>query len=352
MSKKIKPELRQISLNAEQQAVVSARSGFYVCYAGPGSGKTSTCVQRMASIIQEGVDPSTILALSFTSTAAKNLRERVEALTGPLSIIRTAGSMTLHSLALKFAEEERDEFGFELDEFPLATEPIAGKLSGESARRYEVDPRSLRASISLFKRGRVRPKTAIREAEEKIDPKQLKLALAYADYDKRCREAKVLDFDSLMFEMVDVLSKKPEVRERWQYKFVTCDEGQDCCQTDWDLLKLLSEKHKSLLVVGDPGQSCFGFRGASPELFLNMDKMFPGTQKLFLAANYRSSKEIVSFLKEIGPVRELAERFHTDNKPTGWGPEVRGFLNVSEESAWIVKSIKETLCPTTQLPLE
>jgi DNA helicase-2/ATP-dependent DNA helicase PcrA len=343
MPTKKKPIPKQIILNEEQQTVTNARAGLYACYAGPGSGKTSVAVRRMAAMIQEGVDPNSILALSFTATAARNLRDRVEALTGPLSITRTAGSMTLHSLALKFAEEERNEFPFELADFPLATEPVAYKLSAEASKRYEIDPRSLRSAISLFKRNRVRPNQAVHDAEEKSDPKQIRLAMAYKAYDKKCREEKVLDFDSLMFEMVDLMSKKKEVRSRWQYQFVTCDEAQDCCRTDWELLKLLSEKYGNLLVVGDPGQSVFGFRGASPKLFLNMEEMFPGTRKLFLATNYRSTKELVGFLKEIGPVPELSEKFTTPNDQ-GIRPEIRGFTGPVDEAKWVVSKIKEELC--------
>jgi DNA helicase-2/ATP-dependent DNA helicase PcrA len=142
-----------------------------------------------------------------------------------------------------------------------------------------------------------------------------------------------------MFEAVELMEKKPEIRSRHQYEFVTCDEGQDCSKTDWDLLKLLSEKHKNLMVVGDPGQSIFGFRAASPKLFLEMDKMFPGTKKLFLATNYRSTKQLVEFLKEIGPVKELSEKFVTPNEE-GIRPEVVGFKNAAEEAAWVISQIK------------
>jgi len=336
--KKLTP--KPLLLNEEQQAVVNAREGFWCVMSGPGSGKTSACVRRMAALIQEGISPDQILALSFTATAARNLRDRVEALVGKLEFTRVAGSMTLHSLALKFAVQEREEFSFELADQPLATEPVALKLCAAVDRKHELDPRSLRPVVSVFKRNRVRPAEAIRLAESKLDAKQLRLALAYKAYEKVCRENKVLDFDSLMFEMVDLLEKKPEVRERWQYAFVTCDEAQDCCQTDWDLLKRLSEKHRALLVVGDPGQSVFGFRGASPHLFLDMEKMFPGTKKLFLATNYRSTKQLVGFLKEIGPVQELASKFTTPNEE-GVRPEVRGFPTPMHEAVWVVQQIKE-----------
>ena len=328
---------KPISLNEEQRAVVNARSGVYCTMAGPGSGKTFACVQRLAALLQEGVSPDDILALSFTATGAKNLKTRVEEITGPWSINRTAGSMTLHSLALKFAEQERAEFPFELAEFPLLTEP--NKIIGESARKFEVKPPVLQQFVSLQKRNRVRPGEAIKQAESGGKATEIKLALAYKDLDRRMRETKLLDFDSLMLEMVELMEKNVEVRSRHQYLYVTCDESQDCCKTDWQLLKLLTEKHGNLMCVGDPGQSVFGFRGASPTLFLEMEKMFPGTQKLFLATNYRSSKELVQFLREIGPVKELSEKFTTPNG-SGPVPRVIGFSSSIDESTWVVNQIR------------
>lgn len=331
---------KPIRLNEEQQAVVAARNGIYAVYAGPGSGKTSTCVERIVSLIQEGSSVDDILALSFTVSGAKNLRTKIEAKTGPWSIKRTAsGSMTLHSLALKFAESERGEFPYELAEFPLATELVANKLSAEAARRYEIDPRHLRSSTSLFKRTRIRPGQAIKSAELSGKTAEIKLALAYKDLDKRMRDTGTMDFDSLMFEMVELLDKNSAVRDRWQYQFVICDEAQDCCKTDWQLLRLLSEKHGNLMCVGDPGQSIFGFRGADLDTFLNLECLFPGVQKLFLAANHRSSPEIVGFLKGIGPVPELAEKFHTQN-PSGPVPVIRGFTTSADEVQWVVDQIK------------
>ena len=342
-AKKPKPTPKQIVLNEEQQAVVSALSGVWCCLSGPGSGKTQVVSARYAKLIQDGVPPENILSLSFTKGAAKNLQGRVEEQTSPLSINRTvAGSVTFHSLALSFAQTERDEFDFTIAEFPLATEPVANKLAGEAARRYELDFRTLRPRVSLWKRSRVSASQAVRDAEAALNAKELKLALAYKEYDKRCRAEGLLDFDSLMYQMVEILSKKKDVRDRWQYQYVMADESQDNCITDWQLLKLLTEQHGNLLCVGDPGQSVFGFRGASPKLFLEMELMFPGTTKLFLATNYRSSKDLVDFLKEIGPVPELASKFTTQN-PGGPAPIIRGFANPVDEAAFVVSCIKEGL---------
>ena len=103
-----KAEPKKIELNEEQREVVSARHGRYAVLAGPGAGKTSVLVERLVRLVEEGVTPSDLLSLSFTSTAAKNLRDRVEARVGKLSTNRTAGCLTFHSMALSFAQEEHD----------------------------------------------------------------------------------------------------------------------------------------------------------------------------------------------------------------------------------------------------
>jgi DNA helicase II / ATP-dependent DNA helicase PcrA len=331
---------KQITLNDEQREVVSAREGYWQCLAGPGAGKSACLVARFAALIQEGVSPDNVLSLSFTKTAAKNLRDRVEAQVGKLTTTRTAGAVTFHSLALSFAGEERNEFGFELAEFPLATEPVANKLSGESARRHEIDPRNLRATISIWKRKRLRASAVIKDFENKLDAKGLKLALAYKDYEKRCKENGVLDFDSLIFEMVEILDKKLEVRSRWKRDWLQLDESQDMSKIEWDLARLVSGK--SVLAVGDVSQGIYGFRGSDPKIFAEMGVIFPGTKTLYLSCNYRSTPEIVNFIRPIAASQDLASRFHAVNA-SGPVPEVKGFVSPGAEAEWVVKSIKESL---------
>ena len=335
-AKKSKPA--PVSLNEEQQAAVDFGSGYACVMAGPGSGKSSALVQRFARLISDGVSPDDILSLTFTSTAAKNLRERVESLVGKLSIIRPgSGSMTFHSWALQFAQEESDEYPFKLAEFPLATEPIANKLSGESARKFELDPRSLRSVASLYRRRRVCPREAVRDAESKLDPKQLKLALAYKDYCKRQENEGLLDFDSLIFHAVQIMDKTPEVRNRWKRNWLQLDESQDMSKIEWDLAKLVSGT--SVLAVGDVSQGIYGFRGSDPALFASMDTLFPGTKTLFLSCNYRSSPEIIDYIRPISRSQELASKFHTPN-PSGPKPEIKGFVSSAAEAEFVVNCIK------------
>ena len=331
-----KPAPAPISLNEEQQAVVSAREGRFQVLAGPGAGKSACLVSRFSALIQEGVSPDDILSLSFTRTAAKNLRDRVEAQVGQLNLTRTAGAVTFHSLALSCAQEERDEFGFELADNPLCPEPTANRFAAVVGRKHDVDPRVLRSAISLWKRKRISAVAAVRAAEASLDAKQLKLALAYKSYDKLCRENGLLDFDSLIYQAVEILDKKPEVRARWKRDWLQLDESQDMSRIEWDLAKLISGK--SVLAVGDVSQGIYGFRGSDPKLFASMSDVFPGTQTLFLSCNYRSTPEIIDFIRPIGASRELAEKFHTKN-PSGPAPVLRGFTNPADEASWVVAEI-------------
>ena len=329
---------KQISLNDEQKLVVAAREGYHQVVAGPGSGKSACLVARFSELVKEGIDPNDIISLSFTRTAAKNLRDRVEAQVGKLDLTRTAGAVTFHSLALSFAVEERNEFNFDLAEFPLAAEPVANKLSADAARRFEVDPRRLRPLVSLWKRKRLRPDAVIREAEDKLRATDLKCGLAYKEYEKKLRENGILDFDGLIYEMTEILEKKPRIRSKWVRNFLQIDEAQDCSKIEWDLAKLLSGK--SVLAVGDISQGIYGFRGSDSKLFADMDKIFPGTKTLYLGCNYRSSPEIISFIKPLSRSQDLAAKFHTPN-PSGPEPTVKGFSSPTDEVTWVVTNIKK-----------
>lgn len=328
---------KQIMLNEEQREAVNFGTGYACLLAGPGSGKTQVLVQRLARLIRDGISPDDILSLSFTKTAAKNLRDRVEAQVGELQTTRTAGSLTFHSLALQFAIQERSEFPFELAEFPLADEPKANRLCFDAAKRHDLDPRTLRSVVSLYRRKRIRPAEAIRDCENRKDAKGLKLALAYKEYEKRCRGEGLLDFDDLIFYAVEIMDKKPDVRQRWVREFMQLDESQDMSKIEWDLAKLISGK--SVLAVGDISQGIYGFRGSDSKLFAQMEEIFPGTITLFLSCNYRSSPEIVDFIRPISSSKALAEKFHTPN-PTGPRPEIIGFRTASEEANWVISKIR------------
>lgn len=338
--------------NPEQLAVISAREGNWKVEAGPGSGKSFCLVNRYVRLVQSGVPQQDILSLTFTNSAAKQMRTRAETHIPVQKIDRVSGWMTFHSLALQFCAIERDHFPFKLAEDVLCLEPVANKLTMEVSRKYELDPRNLRPYISLQKRNRIRPVEAVKQAEK--EGKGEKLALAYKMYDARLREIGQLDFDSLLFEMVDMLdapfsqTKANESRlgllKRWQYRFCQSDESQDNDALQWQLLRLLTQEHKNLLAVGDAGQNLYSFRGSSSELFMDMGSMFPGCQTLYLAKNHRSTPQIVSLCKQCGPIPELAEKFHSSN-PDGPEPEIIGYPSAIDEANAIVAAVKGLVKP-------
>jgi len=322
---------KQITLNPEQQIACNAGPGVWQVAAGAGSGKTSVLCARYQRLVNEGIRPDQILALTFTSNAARNMRDRV----GDVQKTdkRVNGFVTFHSLCLSICTAERDQFGFRLADFPLATEPIANKITSDIAKKYELNFKRMQSWISLQKRSGTRPAEAIKLAEK--ESKNEKLALAYKAFDQRLKEAGLLDFDSMMLEVITLLRNKPEVRARWVYDWIMVDEAQDCCGQDYELVRLLSASG-NIFFVGDGGQGIYSFRGADPALFSNLDQLFSNVQTLYMGKNHRSTKALVSFLKDIGPVPELAERFHTDNEP-GVPPVITQYPSPADEAQAVVR---------------
>lgn len=309
---------KTVVLNPEQQFAVDAGPGVWAVPAGPGSGKTQVIVERYRRLVAEGVDPSQVLTLTFTAEAAKNMSTRagVGKVEGGH---RPAGFCTFHSLALSFCILEHEHFPYPLAPFPLATEGQSAKFVGEVSRRYNLDFKTLRASISTCKRNRVRPAEALKTAE--AEGHNQAFALAYREYEEKCKAAGVVDFDGLILEMQNILFTKPDVRLRWIYDYIQVDESGDCDELQWDIVRLMSD---NIFAVGDVGQTIYEWRGAHPDLFLNFEKLFPESQKLYLATNYRATKKLVEFLREIGPVKDLAERFRTDNEE-GEAPQFQSY---------------------------
>lgn len=348
-------------LNPEQEAAVSAKEGYYQVSAGPGSGKTRCLTGRYSRLIESGVSPDDILCLTFTAEAAKEMRQRVELrprivkvkdvfpndFLSPLKptkeitkeeLRRPAGFMTLHSLALGFATTEHENFPFKLNEyFPLATPEISRRVIGRLVRgRRDLAYRDLAAYISAQKRRGTGPQQAIDEA---MEPRQYAMAQAYQGYETELRKQGLLDFDGLIIEMRLLLATNEDVWDRWQYKFIMTDESQDLDRAQWNLVQLLSGKYQNVWSVGDVNQCVYSWRSAQPELFRDLENIFGDVKTFYLGANYRSTVEIVDFLKKISPVKDgLAEHFHSE---TGHGPEpvFRAYDNDLAEAEGVLEEI-------------
>lgn len=317
-------------LDTDQRKVANKLNGYYCILAGPGSGKSTTLLYRAANLNPLG----TLLNVTFTSEAAKSMRDRAGKL---FPRIDSSCFCTLHSLALKFAHEYSDAFPFELDENPLAGEGVAAKAVFE-ATKNKINYQAFTSWVSLQKRNRIDPNESLAIAEK--TGKNIDYAVGFKLYQANLRKQGVLDYDDLISMMVSVLESRPDIRSKCQYQYIQQDEAQDACELDWTLLKLLSEKHKNLAAYGDAGQSIFGFRGSSNLHFLEMDKMFPGTQTLFLGANYRSTKNIVEFVKKVSPTQELNSYMRSMSEEDGVVPSIQGYSADFMEASGVVDQIE------------
>ena len=317
-------------LDMDQRKVANLLDGLYAVYAGPGSGKSTTLLHRTANLAPRGKT----LVVTFTAEAAKNLRTRCGKL---FPTVDTSCFSTLHSLALKFAHENPEAFPFELAENPLAIDGVAARAAFE-ATRNKINFKAFTTWVSLQKRNRTTPQRAIRLAEE--TGTKLDYALAWKAYESNLRKLGVLDFDNLITFMVDILETRPDIRSKWQFEYVQLDEAQDCCELDWRLLQLLTERHGNLMCVGDANQGIFGFRGGISEHFLNMENYFPGTKKLYLGNNYRSTKNIVDFVKKAAPQQDLAEHFKAVSGEDGLIPTITAYSTPEREAEEVTARIK------------
>jgi superfamily I DNA/RNA helicase len=294
-------------LNEQQQAVVNAIDGVWVVVAGPGSGKTTVLLERYLNMLTKGVQMKDTLNLTFTSAAAEEMCRRIGILKAE-SIFRT-----FHSFALDLLKRERRWVPFQMTDTIIPVRGEDYQLLFELVDIYKrsgvTNFRTLQGKISEWKRSSIEPEQAMQDSVGT----EYYFALAYEDYEKKCRERGWLDFDSLMREAVKLLERNDEVRERNKRKYISVDECQDTDITQFRLLQLLFGGN--ILVVGDENQLIYEWRSAQPGNLTNFSQAFPGAKTLYLGKNYRSTASLVNFFKEILPVDNgLASHMSTDNQ--------------------------------------
>jgi DNA helicase II / ATP-dependent DNA helicase PcrA len=324
-----------MNLSEEQSAVVNAREGIWVTIASPGSGKTRCITERYIKLIVSKVPSSNILSLTFTNEASSEMAKR-SGVVDAKSVFRT-----FHSFALNLLQAERSSIPFEMCDTIIPVEMQNYELLFRLCKTYPAIKhfRTLREKISLWKQTGVSPERALEEANDT----DYFLALAYQDYERISREEGWLDFDSLQQEAVRLLETNEAVRSRWQYQFVQIDEAQDCDASQFRIVELISEKHRNIMAVGDENQLIYEWRGAQANSLTNFSQRFAGAQKLYLSTNYRSTKNLVKFFREILPVDNgLASRMDSAREE-GENPVIIRYGDDREEAEVILNQIKDTL---------
>lgn len=291
------------SLNSRQLEAVLHKDGPLLVLAGAGSGKTTVLIARVARLIESGVRPWNILAITFTNKAADELKNRL------VNTIGEGGAdvfaSTFHSMCVRILRRDAEKIGipksFTIYDADDSIRVIKKCLKTLNLDEKQFPPKPLAGAISHAKERLEDPMDIASEAERNGDYRLKITARVYAEYQKELKDAAALDFDDLLCETVRLFKSSPETLEYYQYRwqYIMVDEYQDTNHVQYLLVSMLAEKYKNLCVVGDDDQSIYKFRGATIENILSFEKQFPGALVVRLEQNYRSTQNILSAANKV-----------------------------------------------------
>jgi DNA helicase-2/ATP-dependent DNA helicase PcrA len=288
-------------MNPQQQEGIQAVDGPVLLLAGAGSGKTRVITHRIAYLIQErGVPADSILAVTFTNKAAKEMAERVDKILGHTSLAKPMLA-TFHSFCVRVLRRDIEAMrvnGVGLTRtFAIYDETDQQAVVKQALKRLAIDDKSLKPRVAL---GRISwAKNHMIDPQEyflaSTNPMEEKIAHIFEIYKKELFKANALDFDDLLLETVRLLKSSGETRERYnrRYKYLLIDEYQDTNRPQYELMKLLAGPSGNVCVVGDEDQSIYSWRGADIKNILEFEKDFPATKTIRLEQNYRSTQMIL-----------------------------------------------------------
>ncbi len=282
--------IRLSDLNEPQKKAVTTTEGPLLILAGAGTGKTRVITYRVAYLIERGIDPANILAVTFTNKAATEMRERLRKMVQKEAAAKVTMS-TFHSLCVRILRSGISRLGYKSN-FTIYDESdqlglIKKIITRTAAKDEKLDPNLAKALISKAKNSGV--------ATSPNDEESLLNAVSNR-YHTALKTANAVDFDDLLTLAVQLLNDHPEVRQRWQSKFryIMVDEFQDTNRLQLDLVRLLADKRRNVAVVGDDDQSIYGWRGAEISNILEFERHFANPTVVKLEENYRSTHAILS----------------------------------------------------------
>ena len=294
-------------LNPAQREAVINYEGPSLIIAGAGSGKTRVLTTRIAYMLANGVAPSSILALTFTNKAAREMRERIENLVGPQARYIRMG--TFHSVFSRILRENAAQIGFP-DSYTIYEPNDVKNLIKTIAMDMDLYVRDMDASSSVYKPQNVAARISMAKnclitpaayranavlMGEDREARMPAFVDIYAEYCNRCKRNGAMDFDDLLLQTNILLRDAPEVLEQYQnqFKYILVDEYQDTNMAQYIIVRRLALKHSNVCVVGDDAQSIYAFRGAKIENILSFQRDYPTTKVYKLEQNYRSTQTIV-----------------------------------------------------------
>ena len=329
-------------LNSEQLKAVNHIDGPMLVLAGAGSGKTKVLTNRIARLIEEGVSPSNILAITFTNKAAKEMKDRITRLVGVTAY--NIQISTFHSLGLRILKENYSLLGYDknftiIDSDDVLT--IIKKIMKElNLSKDYYNPREIKNKISSAK-------NAIMSVEDfsKVEFDH-KVVEVYKIYTKKLKQGNSVDFDDLLILPIKLFKTYPNVLEEYQdrYKYILIDEYQDTNEAQYTFSKILASKYRNIFVVGDNDQAIYAFRGTNYKNILNFEKDYPEAKSVVLEENYRSTKTILNAANDV--IKNNKERKSKNlwsNKPVGDKITYKLVGTEKEEASFVADEIKSLL---------
>ncbi|WP_072375564.1 ATP-dependent helicase [Thermophilibacter mediterraneus] len=337
------PTVDLAGLNPAQREAAECTRGPLLVLAGAGSGKTRVLTYRIAHMIaDEGVRPWQVLAITFTNKAAAEMRERLEALLGGGT--RGMWVCTFHAMCVRMLREDGELVGYRPN-FTIYDDDDSRRLVKAIMADLDIDQKSfpmnsIRSKISSAKNALVGPD----EMAGSSNPADRAAARVYRELDLRLAKANAMDFDDLLVKTFELLSRRPEVLERYQDRFrqISVDEYQDTNHVQYAITNLLAARHRNLMVVGDDDQSIYSWRGADIQNILDFEKDYPDARVVRLEQNYRSTGHILAAANAVvaNNARRKPKRLFTD---AGDGERIRVFQAADErdEGRWIGSEIEK-----------
>ncbi len=328
-----------------QKKAVEHRDGPLLILAGAGSGKTATMTRRIARLLETGVKPWEILAVTFTNKAAREMRERVGQLTGEAGDIWI---MTFHAMCLRFLHTDPGPVGYDRNFTVYDTQDqktlVKNIMKEQGISDHEYKPRYFLAVISRCKEKGQDPEMFRDESlEAGFERGRTRVIYdVFSEYDAKLKENGAMDFDDLLLNTVRLFQAAPEVLNKYQdrFRYIMVDEYQDTNHIQYEIIRMLADKHRNLCVVGDDDQCIYEWRGADINNILNFEKDFPETKVIKLEQNYRSTGNILTCAHSVirNNIDRKSKKLWTD-RPSGDKVVYHRLDNDKEEASYVARQI-------------
>lgn len=334
-------------LNAMQREAVLSTEGPLLILAGAGSGKTRVLTYRIAHLIQnKRVHPQSILSLTFTNKAAKEMRSRVEQLTHLHVDSMWIG--TFHAMCLRILKQHAERINYSRDFTIYDTQDqrsvIKDILKAQQINEETLSHKFAHGRISDCKNAAILPENYISAYGNRQN--DIRMQGVYQAYETRLKQANAMDFDDLILKTLGLLKVHPEVLKHYQerFQYILVDEYQDTNRTQYELIRLFAKGHQNLCVVGDNDQSIYSWRGADMRNILDFEKDFQSAKVILLEQNYRSTQTILNVANAVivNNQDRKDKRLWTDNHP-GDPVEIYTARDEKDEAFYVISQIEKAV---------